>query len=442
MKKAGYRMIIFVRCKEIPEYLHKEFEGENVTLVPIFYTDPERSFLYRLICKLAGYFFWNKTARRRCLYDMVHSLRQKPLMPPYFHLFLLRVISAVFGNIKALRLFVRWVSFRFVPERVEEVAEYFDLYKPDLVFAASITAKSDTVFIKEACRRKITTVSMPKTWDTVTRTYYHVVPDYFLAQNKILIENLVDLQDFPRENIYLVGFSEFDWYARKDIIRSREEHLKKFGLDPNLPVLFFGSQGKWFPEDVKVAKLIYQWVKNDELVKPCQMLVRPHFLFSGKVDPFLWFKDKERVAYDNTYYYSEAFVGKWDPVTPTIVDFINTITHSDVLIIVLSTLALDGACADKPIINALFWSMFSGKKDITPNMAFTSTHYEWIFSTNGTSVAMNPEELKSLINQYLENPSLKSKERLALREKLCYKVDGKSSERMVNAIKDILDSNS
>ena len=93
----------------------------------------------------------------------------------------------------------------------------------------------------------------------------------------------------------------------------------------------------------------------------------------------------------------------------------------------------------KPIINTIFGCKYRKGKDITPYMT-EADHYQWIFATKGTSRVNSEQELKEEINKYLLNPKRKSKEREILRTKLCYKVDGKSSERMVNAIADILEN--
>jgi len=436
-KKSGYHMVIFLRCKKVPDYIQKEFAGKYVRIVPVGDDAFSISKTHRIFIKLASYFFWNTTTKRYFRYDRVvrHGVSKTRA---FFDIPLLRAVSFTMRIFPFLRNWFRKIDKQLFSEKTETTARYFDIYKPDIVFSTSITSKVDTAFMKEARRRGVTTVSMPKTWDTVTRTYFHFVPDYFLAQNEILVENLVSLQDFPREKIYLIGFPEFDWYARKDIVRSREEHLTRLGLDPAKPVIFFGSQGKWFPNDYTIAELIYKWIQNDELIKPCQMIVRPYvLLLDEKENPFLMFKEKKGVVYDNTHYPSPDLPDQWDPVVPTIVDFVNTLTHSDILVVVLSTLALDGACHDKPVINALFNSLYMDGKDITGTLAST-THYEWIFDTGGTSLAWTPEELKERINAYLENPDIKKREQKILREKLCYKIDGKSSERMVKAIDTIL----
>ena len=433
-KRAGYALVIFIKCKEIPDYIKKEFSGDNVTLVSIFEDDPVASKVQKILGALVSYFFWNDTSK--CYFQYSFHYRDTSRIITTLHILMLRVVSASLGRFASLRKLVRRFDSYFFPEKFDFIARHFDAYKPDLVFSTSITSKIDVIFIKEAKRRGIVTVSMPKTWDTITRTYFHCIPDYFLVQNNILKEQLVKMQDIPEKNIFVIGFPEFDWYARKDVLRSREEHCARMGLDPKRPILFFGSQGKWYPHDHGIADAIYDMIRGKELVRECQLLIRPYFMQLGE-DKFLKYKNMPNAAYDDTHYKSPTFTEGWDPTTDVMIDFVNTIYHSDIVIVVLSTLALDGACMDKPIINVLFGSSFAGGKDISHEMAAT-THYKWIFDTGGTSVAYSPEELKKLINEYLHDPRTKAVERALLREQLCYTIDGKSSERMVKAINDVL----
>ena len=430
LKKSGHKIVIFILCKEIPKYIAEEFADDNVILISVQERDFKMGKIHRKFVTFTHFILYNKTTKRYFRYSR-HYINKSRVMI-WYYLASLRIIS----SLTFLRPLVRWLEEKVFIDKNLKIEKFFEQYQPDLVFSTSITAKMDNVFLKIGKERGVKTISMTKSWDNATKMYFRFVPDYFLVQNEIMKERLSVLQDFPLDKIYVVGFPQFDWYKQPGIIRSREEHCKRMGLDPKLPLLFFGSQGVWFDQDHKVAEKIYQWIKNDELIKPCQLLIRPHFT-NVKTTPLLKFKDKPQVVYDDTYHVSDLFPDNWDPTTSEIVDFTNTIFHSDVIIIILSTIALDAACSDKPVVNALFGSIYQGKKDVTFLMQSTD-HYQWVLDTQGTSIAENADELKEAINQYLVDPQFKSAERQVLRDELCYKVDGQSSRRIVEVINDVL----
>jgi len=426
--KKGHRLVIFLNCKEVPQYIREEFGKESVTLVAV--NDMSVGRIHRKFIEFTHLLLYTKTTRRYFKYS--RHFVEKPRIIVFFHLTAMRTLSSL-GFLKSLS---RLIEKKFFPEIKQFIEEYFDTYVPDLLFSTSITSKMDNVFMKAAKRRGIRTVSMPKSWDTVTKMYYRFVPDYFIAQNILLKDQLVKLQDFPEDKIFVTGFPQFDWYTREELIRPREEHLKKMRLDPKRKLIFFCSQGSWYDHDYEAADKIYEWIKNDELVKPAQMLVRPHFS-NVKTNPFQKYKDLPYAAYDNSYHISYDFRDNWDPTTSETIDFINSIAHADVLVIILSTIALDAACRDKPVINILFGAKYRKGKDITPLMQYSS-HYEWVLDTKGTLTAYNFGELKSHINEALSNPRIREKERALLRERLCYKVDGKASVRIVEALESVL----
>ncbi len=428
LRKKGYRLVIFFNCERLPDYISEEFSGSDVTLIAIHDTRVGR--LHRKFIEFTHLLLWTKTTRRYFRYS--RNFVEKSRIIVWFHLAAMRLLSTM-GFLKPLS---RWIEGMFFKERDQDVETCFDRYKPDLVFSTSITSKMDNVFIKAAKRRSILTVSMPKSWDTATKMYYRFVPDYFIVQNELLKDQLVNLQDFSREKVFVVGYPQFDWYAREEIIRSREEHFKKMGLDPKLPLILFGSQGSWYDKDYQVVEKIYEWIRKDELARPAQLLVRPHFS-NVKKNPFQKYRNLPRAAYDDSYRISYDFRDNWDPSVAETIDLANTIAHADVVVIILSTLALDAACRDKPVINALFGAKYRKGKDITPLMQYTS-HYEWVIDTDATFRANSPEELKRYINICLQNPSVKAEERKVLRERLCYRVDGRSSERLVLALGEII----
>ena len=53
-------------------------------------------------------------------------------------------------------------------------------------------------------------------------------------------------------------------------------------------------------------------------------------------------------------------------------------------------------------------------------------------------MARSAEELREAINQCLLDPQSKQAERKLLIDRLCYKVDGKSAERIVEVIETVL----
>lgn len=438
LKKAGHRIVVFFDTHEIPEYTRKEFEDAQVKLAPLHVSVGR---MQKLLTKLGRYLLCSKSTKV-IIYHGINSKERRKYRDGFqpersrVTSWLRYTIARVLSSIMPIKKLYRFLENTLFPEKNPRIRHYFNIYKPDLVFATSVVSSLDIAIMKEARRRNIPTAAIPKTWDNVTNLYYRFVPDYFIVYSQILLDETVRYQDIPKEKIQITGMPQFDWYKRPEIIKSRAEHLRDKGLDPDLPLLFFGSSGIWSGNDNQIASTIYRWVKNNELAKPCQLLVRPHFS-NCTDDVFEQLRGKERVVVD-TYRITNFLIDSWDPSVKETIDFTNSVRHCDIMINLASSLALDAACADRPVINIGFGCAFQGGKDITSVGHYGTDHYGWVLDTKATLVANSTEELKDCINAYLLHPELKSKEREALREKLCYGVDGKSSERLAVAINKIL----
>jgi len=430
LKKQGHRIFVFLQCDVIPEYISKEFSCEQVNLIPVPSKEMSVGKSHRLFILFTHFLIDNGTTRVYFSYSR-HYLKRSVIS-----IFLYQLALTLFGRLGFLKPVVRKIEFLFFKEKKKFIIDIFDKYDADLVFSTSITSCMDNIFMKEAHRRKIKTVTMTKSWDNATKMYYRFVPDYFLVQNNIIKEKLIELQDVLEDRIFVVGFPQFDWYVKKDIIKPREEHLINKGLDPSLPVIFFGSQGIWYKEDYQIALIMHKWIMENKFVKPCQMIIRPHFT-NVKNTPLLKLKGLPRVAYDDGYLTSDVFSDNWDPSIDEIIDFVNTMYHSDVVVVMLSTIALDAACFDKPIINTLFGGTYRKEKDVTDKLA-NVVHYKWVFDTHGVTPVNNETDLLKAINMYLENPSINFEGRKKIKDYICNNPDGKSSEKIVSAINFII----
>ena len=429
--QLGFGLLFSLRTKSVPEYLKEEFKDLDV----VFIAAHERSYsrVHKALQWVTNFLIYTDSTRRYLKYGNKRHIGRSRVVA-YAHIALTITLSKIFF----LRPLMRWTERTFFKEEDATLQGYFDTYQPDVVFSTSVISNIDITLMKEARRRNIPTVSMPKGWDNVTRNYYRFVPDYFLVQNEILRENMAVHQDFPKENIFVIGFPQFDWYARPDVLESREEHLATLGLDPEKPYIFFASEGVWADRDHEIAEQIYSWIESGVFTQPVQLLVRPHFT-NVKDGHFESFKGREHAVLDESFEVSELFLDNWDPKVSETISLANTLKHAAMLVTIVSTINLDAACYDKPLVNFLYGAKYRGDKDISAYL-FDSNHMQWVADTKALRYAHSPEELKKHIQFYLDGNDAEKEGRQKLREQLCYKVDGKSSERMVAALTTVCDN--
>ncbi|MBI4118614.1 MAG: CDP-glycerol glycerophosphotransferase family protein [Parcubacteria group bacterium] len=427
LKKAGYKIVIFFPSQngEVADYLRKEFEDEHVILegAPDIHIRGYSFFSWQTSFLVYSGSSW--------VYSQINLKRlQKAQYWKYFDLFFYGTLS----KFHFLKTVTRFLEKKVFP--ASAYGKYFDTHKPDLVFSTSVMGKLDISMMKEAERRGVPTVSMPKSWDNVTMQLYRFVPDHLVVQNEIMKREVARVQRIDPAQISVSGFPQFDWYRRPEILVSRDEFCHSYGVDPERKIIFYGSEGAWSGDDQHIVSLLSHWVKNDMLGEKCALIIRPHFSEKdrGRFDEF---KGSNVIVDDN--FTTSDFLKPWDPNVSETKKFTNLLHHCDALVAVASTLTLDGVCFDKPLINVAFKILLHPKtgEDIS-SIWYDSDHYRWVMAAGGVDVVKSEEALKESLNLYLLDPARKREERKRLLEQLCFKVDGKSSDRIIDVIRKIV----
>lgn len=441
LKERGYRIVLFFHASGVPEAIEREF-ADNQVAVHAFTHTPH--WFHRRVNKLKRYLVDThisrlvarfETRRHITLPSGLVASPRPPLLARAARLLLLKTASRLPG---ARRIF-RFAERHLFPQRLDAVAGFFDRYRPSAVLSTSLISGFDVLFLKEAGRRGVPTISMPKGWDNITKEYYPYLPDWFAVPNDIARRAALTLQDMPPARVRTVGLPQFDWYARPEIRISREAHLRSKGLDPARKTIFFGSEGAWSENDWRIAEELYAWVRDGAFPAPAQLFVRPHYsdVRSAKFDGL---RGKPHVFVDD-YPRVDFLVDKWDPSVAETVDFTNSIFHADVVVNIASSLALDGAAADRPVVLVGYGCEFEGATDVTVPKLYGSDHMRWVAKTGGAPRADSPEELKALISRAFIDPAHEKEGRTRLRRELCYRIDGKSSERLADLVLEAVQSN-
>lgn len=426
-------VILFVDLKKVgfPESLRKEFERENV-IIEVVTAEKKNTYikqrLYNLFKSLSQYFVFSKSTWS---YGQIGN--EQKMNRNIAWAYLERAIFTVLSKFHFLKKIARFLEENFFFTPVYN--KYFDTYQPDAVFSTSIIATHDMQFMKEAKHRGIKTISMPKGWDNITKILYRVVPDYIIVQNEIMKAQAKEVQKVAHDNIFVTGFPQFDWYRRPEIILSRKEFFERLGLPEDRKFIFFGSEGTWAPDDKRVAQVLAEALpKDDVFVFPCSMLIRPHY--SDVANPrFKDFQGLPFVKVDDNYNLSEFFIDNWNPTVEETKFFVNCMYHCDIMIMIASTLALDAMAFNKSTLGLAYNILHNPRtgEDISKKW-YETDHMLAVLSTNAVDIVSSDKELIDMINMNLKNPERKHKERQALIDEVCYKIDGHSSQRVADVI--------
>jgi hypothetical protein len=299
-----------------------------------------------------------------------------------------------------------------------------DELKPCAVFSSMLThsyryrCSTDLPVLVAAQELGIASCTLVQSWDNLS-SKTSVLPPWLKAYytwSPYMSEELIRYNPWiPVENISVVGSPQFDFHLDKKLLEDRVMHLTRLGLDPDRPYVLIGTgTPKWMPDEME--KTIALCRKLKEHLPQVQTLIRLHPKDNNwRWDPFL----DELKQLSVKLQYSSPLVhmdfGGFVPPTEFYKDQVNAIYHSSVVINSSSSLTIDAAILDKPVICVAY--------DLNPDALFpegralaytTSAHYSVLVNTKGVAMAHSEKECLEQIENYIKNPTLHQAERAKL----------------------------
>ncbi|MFA5133294.1 MAG: CDP-glycerol glycerophosphotransferase family protein [Patescibacteria group bacterium] len=423
LRRSGARLVILTPAAKDQRFLN-EFSGDNV-----FFEDlPEGvwTWMDKILVGWHKGLVYNDSTGMRDLYG-IYNPKEGSYLKYLFKKFFFFPLS----KLNFLKRLARKLDAHLVKDSM--YSEIFEKYKPDLVFSTSIMEDADVPVLKQAKQRGIRTVGMAKTWDNISKMSFRVKTDKLIVWGDYSKNEAKIFQDYGDDEIAVCGIPQFDFYADEYFFTGREEFFKENGLDPNKKLIVFASEGKVSKYDGEVAEIIAGYIKENKIVVPAELFIRPHFMYKGDEEKFKFLAGSGAVI-DKGYRHSEAFRDRWDYSKEQIKKFTNLMRYADVVITSASTISLDAAAFDRPVINIAFDGRH--KVSYAESIAhwYRSEYYKNVVETGGVWMADGEEELLNAINSCLANPNLLASGREKMRDFFCYKIDGKSGLRIADEV--------
>jgi len=328
----------------------------------------------------------------------------------------IRILIFFLRNSKIARKWLVRYQMNFVPDGGGIYAELFDKYNPDLVVASTPAWRNDRILIREAAKRRIPTASVIVGWDNPSSYSLNGGKvDWITCWSEIQKEELVKGSDWAPEKVNIGGIPSYDGYFQKKWLMTKDEYYQSHHLDPKRKLLGYACSFTTFSPNYQNIEAIIELMEMNELVEPCQLLIRlhpNHFL-----DDPLFKAEKEhitRLAANNPHvhlvepvplggdlgYYS----GEDMPEKSSMM------AYSDVFLTVYSTMVVEASIHDTPIVSVCFdvpggWGESNRFYLPLSKIGNWPTHKRFIDSGAGR-VALNKQELKEHINMYLKHPEI------------------------------------
>ncbi|HMV83902.1 MAG TPA: hypothetical protein PLD20_19990 [Blastocatellia bacterium] len=328
-----------------------------------------------------------------------------------------------------------------VPE-VERYRQLFERIKPNVVFCSHQRPPIVLPATLAARSLGIPTATFIFSWDNLTSKGRIAAPfDHFLVWSELMREELLRFYpDVTPGRVHVVGTPQFDPYATPELQWSREEFFTRVGADLSRPLLCYsGGDTGTAPEDHLHIRALMELIRGGEIKGNPQVLLRP-----APVDDGARY-DEVRRDYPELLYAAPAWIhtdpGNWASVVPSAddVQFLANLTrHADININLASTMTLDFAIHDRPVVNIAF-DMADPPIHGKPlwDYYYQFEHYQTVVKIGAARFARTRTELATHVNAYLENPALDREARRKLVEVEVGLPIGQSSRKIIETLRQI-----
>lgn len=420
--KRGPRVVILVPPDKV-EYYKSQYEADDVFIEPLPKVVREG---FHLVIKNVAF---NSLSTASVWFRIWESyyLRKRPLN------LLMRMILWHLGKLRVWRELTRQAEWQMHDDEIWR--PMFNKYRPDMVFCTNVIGEADISLMKHARRRGIKILAMIRGWDNLTsKGTIRFKPDHLIVYNNNVKHEAVIYGDMRPDQLTVVGMPHYDSYVNPEFYLKRDEFFQKLGLDPSKKLIVYAMGGNIAVEDpYDHAKMLNDAIERGD-IPPAQVLIRAHPKYDMTVS------DTSQLKHVKFYQPGKKIAGArgWEFEKEDTVILINTVRWNDVNINSGSTVSLESAMFDKPVVILGFngYKPVPWHKNVGTGLMFT--HYGYILSSGGVWRVNNERELIEACRAYLQDPSIHKEGRKRLVESVAGELDGKSGERLANAISAML----
>ncbi|MGB2896969.1 MAG: CDP-glycerol glycerophosphotransferase family protein [Anaerolineales bacterium] len=356
--------------------------------------------------------------------------RRRVLMP------LARIFIGILRHSRRARKFLISAQAFFTPNLYLDL---FTRYKPDLVITSTPGWRLDRYLLREAVSSKIPTVSVVVGWDNPSSYGLPGAKVNAISCWSALQKQELGLgSDWSQNHVHIGGIPSYDGYFRGTWRMTREEYFELHHLDPSRKLLSYACSFVSFSPNLQNIEALSNLVNSSRLREPCQLLIRLHP--NHFMDVHLFADERARIQglaseFPNIHVVEPLPLGgELDYYSgEDMPEKASMLSHSDIFLTVYSTMVVEAAIHDRPIISACIdapngWD--TPRKYSLPlsRIGDWPTHMRFRQAGAGL-VAENEDQLCQMINHYLGNPEANSLERSKFVQQEVTYTDGSAGRR-------------
>ncbi len=311
--------------------------------------------------------------------------------------------------------------------------------RPALVFSPAPLLPEERAPIQVARAMGIPTAVSVLSWDNLSSKSRLPLPvDAYLVWGRAMEEELRTF--YPAvgpDQVRAVGALQFDFHRDPRMELSREAFFGDLELDPSRPLLVYaGVTPSLMPFEHRIVRDLLEAVRAGVVDGDPQVVIRLHPKDDGSryEDVRADFPDVRFVVPGGA---SRGALNRWAPNEDDVRLLSNLLRHGDVHMNVCSTMTVDAAVLDRPVLNIRYDVKHNGAPISWGLRGYEYTHYLPVLASGGVRSVWSREQLIDAINDYLRDPAQDREGRSRLVAAVCDPVDGQAGARAAVALLDL-----
>ncbi len=314
------------------------------------------------------------------------------------------------------------------------IREQLERMRPDLLWSTVCVSPQEYPYILVAHDLGIPVVTSVLSFDNLTSRGWLPHFDHYLVWNEVMRDQLLRFYPYlSAEQVSVTGTGQFDFHRRPECLWHRDRTTDRLGIPRGARYFLYStSHISLAPDEPELLELFARMLRADEALSESWLVVRLHPLDDGARWKELA-NGCERVRIEHAWEDLPDAEGWTFSSLEDQARLVSTIAHADACVNVASTMSLDAAILDRPVVNI----EFSGESDSPAGLLYAeydADHYRPLIDSGGIRLAHTWPELASHLREAVRHPERYRSERAAMVRRECGVVDGRAAERVADAV--------
>ncbi len=287
-----------------------------------------------------------------------------------------------------------------------------------------------------AARHRVPTMVLVASWDNLTTAgFFPVDPSRITVWNEIMKREAEEIHGVPGDRIRITGAPQHDTYAHVEQRVPRDAFFRRHGLDPTKSLVAYTTQTVGtVPEEPRIARMIADGIE-ERFGGRVQLLVRLHQL--DEMERYAALRGRPDVALDQAGQRRPGFDDR-DFGQAGLMELADTLHHADVVVNTASSISIDATACGAPVACVRFDADPDPPYDRSTRRLYDYTHLTRIVASGGVEMVDSLTELLDFVERCLDDRDVNREGRERLIREQCYRIDGRSAQRVAGAVVEAL----